>query len=259
QLKKSEAALRKLNRELEKRVVERTTELMESNEELEMFNYAVSHELKAPLRFMNFCLISIIKMRDKNQLEEAFDVIEDMLNASNKMYQQLEDLLAFSKVGKQTIKHEKFDMYQLLKEVLKDLGREYDLAKYTIEITPQPLVFGDKNLLYYLLRNLLSNALKYSSKKEKPHIEIDVDEKKQAFIYSIKDNGVGFNMKYYHALFKYFERLHPESEFAGNGAGLSIAQRIIKRHGGEIWAEGKEGEGACFYFSLPKKAPRSKF
>lgn len=252
QLKKSEAKLRKLNVELEEKVAARTAELVEKNEELELFNYAVSHELRAPLRFINFCLNSIAKQKAKQDLDEVFKIINDLSAACQKMYQQLEDLLAFSKVGKQALKPKHFNMESLIQKILKSLGQEYEINKYKIKIEPQPKAYGDENLLMYVLQNLLSNALKYSSKNSNPEINICVKERDKELEYTISDNGVGFDMKYYSSLFKNFERLHSDNEFAGNGAGLTIAQRVLKRHGGEIWAKGDEGKGAAFTFTLPK-------
>lgn len=251
-LKRSEHALRKLNKELEKRVSERTAELVENNKELEMFNYAVSHELRAPLRFINFCLQSIISNSKLEGIDSVYDIIKDMNNASLKMYRQLEDLLAFSKVGKQALKFIEFNIEGLIGDVLESLQPEYDLSRYTINIDVLESAFGDKNLLFHVFQNLLSNALKYSAKVKKPLIEVSTENKSDELIFKVKDNGIGFDMKFYPMLFDCFERLHSDDEFIGSGAGLTIAQRVIQRHGGEIWAESKQGEGAIFYFSLPK-------
>lgn len=247
-LLKSKKALHQLNIELENRVLERTQQLSFSNSELEMFNYAVSHELKGPLHFINYSLEAFLR---KNNDFENKEVLEGVKDACAKMYQQLVDLLEFSKVGKQAMRPTFFDMNTLYTEVMKSLNIEYDLTKYNIKRMPLLTAFGDKNLIFYVLRNLLSNALKYTSKSKKKEITVSVQKKEKNLVYSVQDTGVGFKMENYDLLFKYFERLHAEGDFPGNGAGLSIAQRVIERHGGEIWAESVPKQGSTFYFSLP--------
>lgn len=219
------------------------------NKELETFSYSVSHDLRTPLRAIG----GYAKM-----LEEDFDAVLDdegrrillaVQDNTRRMSGLIEDLLSFSKLGKREVLKKEVDMGRLASEVLLDL----QLAGHKAEIRTGALhnVHGDGTLLKQVLMNLISNAIKYSSKKEKPLVEISSELKDGLVIYIVKDNGEGFDMAYAHKLFGVFQRLHSASEFEGSGVGLATVQRIIYKHHGNISARGEPGKGAVFTFELP--------
>ena len=229
--------------ELEKRVKERT-------EDLESFTYSVSHDLRTPLRAINGYA---------NMLEEDYSgvldsegkrVLGEVRTNAKKMGILIDDLLTFSRLGRKGISNSKVDVNELVKTVLSEINES---TAHHAEIKYENLLptIADYNLLKHVITNLLSNAIKYSSKKDKTFIEIKSERKKGVNIYSISDNGVGFDMKYVNKLFGVFQRLHSNEEFSGTGVGLAIVERIIHKHNGKVWAKGKEGQGATFYFSLP--------
>jgi two-component system sensor histidine kinase/response regulator len=166
------------------------------------------------------------------------------------MGQLIDDLLAFSRLGKQHVAKLNLNMTNLAKTVYDDLKEQYG-NKSEIVINPLPEIKGDGSMLRQVMQNLISNALKYSMKRDKPLIEIGAYRENGQYVYYVKDNGAGFNMQYYDKLFGVFQRLHNATDFEGTGVGLALVHRIISKHDGRIWAEGKENEGATFYFSLP--------
>ncbi len=232
-------------------IIEQNVQQLEAvNKELEAFSYSVSHDLRAPLRAID----GYSKI-----LEEDFHSILDddgkkMLAAvqynAKKMGNLIDDLLAFAKLGKKDVQKKNIDMHALVNEVLSDLKK---ITEYHAEIKVNILepVTGDPALIKQVIINLISNAIKYSSKKEKPVVELSSEIKNKQIIYTIKDNGEGFDMKYADKLFGVFQRLHSNNEFEGTGVGLAIVQRIINKHGGTIQAEAELGKGAIFSFSLP--------
>jgi light-regulated signal transduction histidine kinase (bacteriophytochrome) len=229
--------------ELEKRVKERT-------EDLEAFSYSVSHDLRTPLRAIN----GYAKMLEEDY-ETVFDdegkrLLSEVRSNAKKMGILIDDLLTFSRLGRQAIKESWIDINKLLENVLSEINQT---TPHHAVITYNNLLpaVADYNLIQQVFTNLLSNAIKYSSKKEKPIIDIKSELKNGTHIYSISDNGEGFDMKYVTKLFGVFQRLHLDEEFSGTGVGLSLVQRIINKHDGKVWAEGKVGQGATFYFSLP--------
>jgi light-regulated signal transduction histidine kinase (bacteriophytochrome) len=163
----------------------------------------------------------------------------------------IDDLLAFSRLGQQMPARRSVDTTQLARETVAELTREFPSAH--ISIARLPSVIADRALLKQVWSNLISNALKYSGKHERPQIEIGARQEPAEDIFWVRDNGVGFDMRYASKLFGVFQRLHRDSDFPGTGVGLAIVQRVITRHGGRVWAEAKPNEGACFYFSLPRK------
>ncbi len=229
--------------ELENRVKERT-------EDLESFSYSVSHDLRSPLRAIN----GYAKM-----LEEDYSTILDTegnrllgevrINAK-KMGTLIDDLLTFSRLGRKGITKINVDVNKLLETVLSEINQT-TINKASIKYSKLLPAIADYNLLQHVFTNLLSNAIKYSSKKEKPLIEIKSVLKNGSVIYAVSDNGVGFDMQYADKLFGVFQRLHSEDEFSGTGVGLAIVQRIIHKHNGKVWAKGKEGQGSTFFISLP--------
>ena len=243
QRKQAEEEIMILNEELEKRVRERT-------EEMESFSYSVSHDLRAPLRAING-YANILEEDYNDRLdEEGKRLLKEVQQNARKMGVLIDDLLAFSRLGRKEIERSTIDMNRLAKQAIK----ETELASRhhaSIKLWPLLPAKGDPALLQNVLNNLVSNAVKYSGKNEKPFIEIRSKRGNGELIYSVKDNGVGFDMLYEGKLFGVFQRLHSADEFPGTGVGLAMAKRIISKHKGRIWAQGKLNEGATFYFSLP--------
>ena len=255
--KRAEETLKNLNAELaeakiglEKAVAFRTAELEAANAELEAFSYSVSHDLMAPLRSMaGFC--QALKEDYGEALDEqAGDYIRRIVTASKRMAELIEDLLLLSRVSRRPLDRGSINLSALAKEVLADLkgsesGRDIDVA-----IAPGLKAIGDRTLIRTVLENLLGNALKYSGERSRVRIEVGVVANGGSPAYFVRDNGAGFDMAYADKLFKPFQRLHLESEFAGTGIGLASVARIVQRHGGSVWAEGEPDKGATFFFTL---------
>lgn len=251
-LKKAQQDVLQLNINLEKTIELRTEQLRKSNEELEAFSYSVSHDLRSPLRSI-IGFSAILEDEYGSRLdEEAKRIIGIVKNNTLKMATLIDDLLAFSKSGKQQLCKTRIDTEELVKEVQEQLLQQQEMyygIKWQLHRLPE--VYADLNTFRQVWVNLLSNAAKYSSKKEQPLIEIGCGQEKEFIVFFVKDNGVGFDEAYKDKLFKVFQRLHDAHEFEGTGVGLALVDKIISRHGGKVWAEGKENEGAAFYFSLP--------
>lgn len=248
------AALAKANQELAHQIKEkekRTAELEAAVKDLEAFSYSVSHDLRAPLRAING--FSEVLIEDYLHLfdEDGKTIVEEIIANSKKMGQLIDNLLEFSRVGKQHISISTVDMAQLLNNVISELKQLEPNRTFTLTIHPLPKVKGDRNMLKQVFLNLISNAFKYTGKKEEPLIEVGSYTKNDSQVYFVKDNGAGFDMRYYDKLFGVFQRLHSSFEFDGTGVGLAIIHKIVTKHGGKVWAEAKINEGACFYFSLP--------
>lgn len=249
QRKKMEQEILELNRGLESRIQTRTQALQEVNKELESFTYSVSHDLRAPLRAINGYAQMLEEDFHGKLDREAIRLLDAIKNNARQMGQLVDDLLAFSRIGKISLSETLTDVTQLVNDLLKELLPTKD---YQVKVLVHPLgmVRADNTLLLRVFQNLISNALKYSSKKKNPEVEIGVREINGEQTWFVKDNGAGFDMAYYSKLFGVFQRLHAQEEFDGTGVGLAIVQRIIQKHGGKVWAEGKIDEGATFYFTL---------
>lgn len=250
ELKKAQRSIAELNVGLEHKIKERTAELQVVNKELEAFSYSVAHDLRAPLRSINGYATMLLEDYYQKFDEEGKRMIDAVTNNAKKMGTLIDDLLAFSKLGKQEIRKSLVNMKQIADSSLEDIHLAEGYSG-VIKINDLHAVNADLSLMKHVMINLLNNAVKYSSKKEKPAIEISSWKENEMIIHSVKDNGVGFDMAYADKLFGVFQRLHSQEEFEGTGVGLAIVQRIIHRHGGEIWAESKVNQGATFYFSLP--------
>lgn len=226
--------------------------LKEVNKELDSFTYSVSHDLRAPLRAITG--YTRILSEDYGNLIDAEGkrIMKVISNNAQKMGKLIDDLLAFSRLGKQTLICMSVDMNSLVRSIKEDLMISFDLNNIQIEIQDLLIANGDGNMLKIVMTNLLSNAIKYSSKKNEIVIEVGSYYQDSNIVYYVKDNGAGFDMQYYDKLFGVFQRLHNNSEFEGTGVGLAIVQRIIKKHGGKVWAESKIDNGSTFYFSIPK-------
>lgn len=225
-------------------------ELMLINKELEAFSYTVSHDLRAPLRALNG--YSKILQEDFSGVlsEEGMKLLSEIGSNAVRMANLIDNLLAFSRLGRKELRKSKINMEQLVNEVLYRINQSFP-NKAEIEIDTLSDVNGDQELIHQVWFNLISNAVKYSAKKEAPFIKIDSAVSDGEIIYCVKDNGVGFDMKYANKLFGVFERLHHVSDFEGTGIGLAIINRIITKHNGRVWFEAEENKGAIFCFSLP--------
>lgn len=223
------------------------------NKELESFSYSVSHDLRAPLRAVSgYAQVLLEDYVDKID-DYGKQTIDIIIRNAAKMGALIDDLLTFSRLGKQTMTKVPLKMNNLIDIVKRELTEQYKGTPIQWNIKELDNVEGDGSMMAQVMTNLLSNAMKYSNKKENPEIEIGSYKENGSVIYYVKDNGAGFDMRYYNKLFGVFQRLHNSNEYEGTGVGLALVQRIIKKHQGEVWAEAEVEKGATFYIALPEK------
>jgi light-regulated signal transduction histidine kinase (bacteriophytochrome) len=252
ELKNAEDDIRKLNEELEQKVIERTAELEAVNKELGSFSYSVSHDLRAPIRAINgYTRIMVEDYGDKLDAE-GNKILHTIINNSKKMGELIDDLLAFSKLGRKQVTVSEILMNELVQSIRDELTFDEGENIPVFDVQVLPPAKGDKSLIRQVWINLISNAIKYSRHKPSTAIKIGAYEQDKMVVYFVKDSGAGFDMQYYDKLFGVFQRLHSQEEFEGTGIGLAIVHKIVDRHRGSVWAESVLDEGTGFYFSLPK-------
>ena len=251
ELKEAEEKINELNRDLERRVVERTTQLEVANNELEAFSYSVSHDLRTPLRAIDGFSLMLLEDYANKLDDEGKRLLNVVRSNTSRMSHLIDDILHFSRVGRTEFSFVEIDMERLAHEIVDELRPAIAERKLQINIESLPRVTGDRAMMHQVIENLLSNAIKFSGKREDTRIGVGSRIEDNKVIYYVKDNGVGFDMQYAGKLFGVFQRLHGVDEFEGTGIGLAIVKRIIARHGGAVWAEGEVDKGATFYFSIP--------
>ncbi len=249
--RRAEEGLRTLNEELEQRVADRTADLEASNSELEAFSYSVSHDLRAPLRSLSGFSLALSEDYSGKLDQQGEDYLRRISTASERMGRLIDDLLTLSRLSRSLIAAELVDLSAIAGSITKQLRDEQPQRRVEFVIAQGLVVHGDRRLLGVLLKNLIDNAWKYTGQHSKARIEFGTTVADGERAYFVADDGAGFDMAYYDKLFGPFQRLHSQAEFEGTGIGLATVKRIVHRHGGTLWAEGKVEEGATFYFTLP--------
>lgn len=248
--RRAEEEVRALNAELEERVRARTAELETSIREMEAFSYSVSHDLRAPLRAIDGYSALLDSEASERLDAESRELLRKIRASARTMSTLIDELLEFSRTGRSELRRTRLDMGGIVRSAFEQLTTTAERERVELRVGSLPPADGDPALVRHVVTNLLSNALKFSSGRERPVVEVGSREEGDRVVYFVKDNGAGFDMKYADKLFGVFQRLHSPAEFPGVGVGLAIVQRIVARHGGTVSATGRVGEGAEFAFSL---------
>jgi light-regulated signal transduction histidine kinase (bacteriophytochrome) len=250
QLIDTRAQLERVNAELEARVTERTRQLEFANRELESFAYAVSHDLRAPLRSMSGFSQLLRESAPETLDDKSRHYLQRIHESSQRMSSLIDDLLSLSRIGRSDFVPRPTNLTQIATDIVNALRERNPERTVTVDIAPGLQAQGDTRLLRIAFENLLDNAWKYTSQTDAPHISVGVERSEHGDVFFVRDNGVGFDMQYAGKLFAPFQRLHAESQFPGTGIGLVTVQRIVARHGGRIWVDATPDAGATFYFTL---------
>ncbi len=248
--KRAEEEVRRLNADLERRVQQRTAELVVTNEELESFTYSVSHDLRAPLRHVDAYAQMLEEEFGPQLAAEAQNYVKKIRQGSHNMRQLVDDLLNLSHIGKTELNRKETDLKPLVDEVLGDIKPETTGRDIQWDVHDLPLAECDAGLMKQVFANLIANAVKYTRPRTTAKIEVGQVRNNGETAVFVRDNGVGFNMKYVGKLFGVFQRLHRAEEFEGTGVGLATVARIVRKHGGRVWAEAELNKGATFYFTV---------
>jgi PAS domain S-box-containing protein len=254
-LKQAQVELQEMQHTLEQRVIERTAQLEMANRELEAFSYSVSHDLRAPLRAIDGFSQAVLEDFGSHLPAEGQRYLGTIRNGAQRMGALIDDLLAFSRLSRAPLTKTEVKTGSMVRSVLKELVSQLSGRKIELQIGELPMCKGDPALLNQVWINLLSNAFKYTQKREGAIVEVGCEQRAEGKVFFVRDNGAGFDMRYANKLFGVFQRLHRAEDYEGTGVGLAIVQRIIDRHGGRIWAEAAVDQGATFHFTLE---PESK-
>ncbi len=251
--KRTQAEVETYRHRLEELVELRTSQLAAANREMESFTYSVSHDLRAPLRAIDGFSKIIQRDHGKALDEKAVQLFAKVRDSVKMMGQLIDDLLNFSRLGQKAPDIKPVNIYEIVENAWQELQQAYPERNVSLQIHDLPPSAGDRSLMKQVFVNLLSNAIKFTRTRPVARIEIGGNEDERECTYYVKDNGVGFDMEYHDKMFGVFQRLHSQTDYDGSGIGLALAQRIIHKHGGRIWAEGEEDKGACFFIALPKE------
>ena len=249
--RRSRGDLEKLSAELEARVEQRTAELHETIVELETFNYSVSHDLRGPLgAVINFS--AILREDYESRLDaEGTDILSRIVHSASAAVSMMDALLAYSRSGRAELFKAEIDVGRLVREVLSEFTAATPSLACAVKLGELPDVVADESMLRFIFTNLISNACKFARDGEAPSVEISGSVAGKEATFYVRDEGVGFDMRYAEKLFRVFERLHSADAYPGHGVGLAIVARMVRRHGGRVWAQGAVGKGATFYFTIP--------
>ena len=250
---RGQAELREFSEALERRVADRTAELNETIVELETFNYSVSHDLRGPLgAVINFA--AILQEDSGDRLDATGkDQLQRIIGSASSAVSMMDALLTYSRSGRTELRTTHVDMNRVVQEVCDDLAVNLPQLRCAVKVGDLPNAFADENMMHFIFTNLISNAFKFARKGESPEVEVGGSPGSNEIVYFVRDQGIGFDMRFVEKLFKVFERLHASDDYEGHGVGLAIVARMVRRHGGRVWAQGAVGKGATFYFTVATK------